>query len=63
MQNPKLDELANQEIETLIKKYGYDMQSHRAGSICKIIEKKQDIAWSEDILASLVDIALHHENS
>lgn len=41
----------------------YDMQSHRAGSICKIIEKKQDIAWSEDILASLVDIALHHENS
>lgn len=63
VQNPKLDELANQEIETLIKKYGYDMQSHRAGSICKIIEKKQDIAWSEDILASLVDIALHHENS
>lgn len=58
-----MDELANQEIETLIKKYGYDMQSHRAGSICKIIEKKQDIAWSEDILASLVDIALHHENS
>lgn len=41
VQNPKLDELANQEIETLIKKYGYDMQSHRAGSICKIIEKNK----------------------
>lgn len=44
VQNSELDEISNQEIETLIKKYGYDMQSHRAGSICKIIEKNKTLS-------------------
>lgn len=62
-QNSQLNDVSNQEIEYLIFKYGYDMLSDRAGTICEIIEKMHDTKWSNDIFNLLIDIALHHENS
>lgn len=56
----KLDTVNNADIEKAFHKYGYDQKSDRALAYCHIIEKKQDICWSEDTLRILIDIAENH---
>ena len=58
----KLDEIDNFEIEKVFRKFGYDYKSKRAMLYCEIIEKKQDIIWSEYVLKMLKDIAENHQN-
>lgn len=52
--------LAN--VEILIDRYGYSLESYSATYICEIIENHPDYNWSEKILNVLSDIALHHKS-
>lgn len=56
----KLETVNNSDIEKMFHKYGYDHESDRALVYCRIIEKKQDLSWSEDTLRMLIDIVENH---
>lgn len=49
-------------VEILIDRYGYSLESYSAAYICEIIENHPDYNWSEKILNVLSDIALHHKS-
>ena len=57
-----LDSLSVELIEKMFDKYLYDYKSHRAISICRIIEKKKKVSWSDNTIEMLKDIAINHEN-
>ncbi|MBT2287600.1 hypothetical protein J7E73_00320 [Paenibacillus albidus] len=49
-------------LEEMILKYLYNLNSYRASSICTIIESREEVTWSQEILNILKDIAVNHEN-
>ncbi|XZH38286.1 hypothetical protein ACSW8X_11160 [Clostridium perfringens] len=57
-----LNQLSVNLLEKIIKKYGYSYDSYRARNICTIIEKRNDLEWSSDIISILNDIAINHNN-
>lgn len=57
-----LDSLSNQKVEELFVKFPCDYKSHRALSMCRILEKKSNGDWSENIMKQLVNISVNHEN-
>lgn len=54
--------LKGNNIECLVRKFGYDYTSFRAANICRIVEQNAEISWSEFMLDCIEDIALHHNN-
>ena len=57
-----LDEIDIMLLEKLFKKYGYDYENERAKMICRIIEKRKDVSWSDAVIEMLIDIAENHKN-
>ncbi|HHU52705.1 MAG TPA: hypothetical protein GXZ43_01305, partial [Clostridiaceae bacterium] len=49
-------------IENAILRYRCNYDSHRASSICRIIEKKRNVSWSQEIIDLLIDIAHNNRN-
>ncbi|MNW40958.1 hypothetical protein D3C74_180840 [compost metagenome] len=49
-------------LEEMILKYLYDYTSYRASYICTIIENREEVDWSQEILDILKDIAIKHKN-
>lgn len=58
----KLDMVANVDIEKMFSKYVYNYEDRRAIIYCGIVEKKQDIQWSEEVFKMLKDIAENHKD-
>ncbi|ENK0837897.1 ATP-binding protein [Clostridium botulinum] len=58
----QLNEVPTQLLEKMILKYGYNHYSFRAEYICYIIEKKENVDWSQDMIDILNDIAINHFN-
>ena len=57
-----LDEIDIMLLEKLFKKYGYDYENERAKMICRIIERRKDVSWSDAVIEMLIDIAENHKN-
>lgn len=57
-----LDEIDIMLLERMFKKYGYDYESEKAKMICRIIERRKDVSWSDAVLEMLIDIAGNHKN-
>lgn len=49
-------------IEQAILRHPSSYDSYRASSICKIIEKKRQSNWPQEIINVLFDIAINHHN-
>ncbi|MEK4527753.1 hypothetical protein CXK86_08105 [Paenibacillus sp. BGI2013] len=49
-------------LESMIFKFSFNFTSYRANSICTMIEKSDDVGWSQEMLDSLKDIAIKHKN-
>lgn len=56
----KIKEVSSSEIESLIRKFGYNYTSYRAEYICEIVKRKPKDKWSDYMLDCIKDIALHH---
>ncbi|MEK4042095.1 hypothetical protein NSU18_00420 [Paenibacillus sp. FSL H8-0048] len=58
-----LNNIPQELLEEMILKYLYDNDNYsRASSLCTIIEKRDNIAWSHEILDIIKDIAINHNN-
>ncbi|MDO5519780.1 MAG: hypothetical protein Q4G58_04730 [bacterium] len=57
-----LDEVEDDLIESMFNKYSYDYKSYRAVTICRIVEKKKNVRWSQRTFDIIKDIAKNHEN-
>lgn len=57
-----LNDVSSKLLEKMILKYLYNYTSYRANYICMIIEKKENIEWSQQIIDVLKDIAINHNN-
>lgn len=57
-----LDEIDITLLEKLFEKYEYDYEKERAQIICRIIEKRKDVSWSDAVIEMLIDIAGNHKN-
>ncbi|ACX63346.1 hypothetical protein [Paenibacillus sp. Y412MC10] len=49
-------------LEAMILRYLYNYNSHRAGYICSLIEKREEKGWSQEVLDIINDIAINHKN-
>lgn len=57
-----LTDIPNDLLEKLFVEFPSDLDSYRAQNICRIIEKSQNINWSDNTLEMLMDIAVKHNN-
>lgn len=57
-----LDEIDITLLEKMFEKYEYDYEKERAQIICRIIEKRKDVSWSDAVIEMLIDIAGNHKN-
>lgn len=57
-----LDELPNELIEKIFKKFPCNNESYRANCICWIIEKKRNVNWTEETIEMLKNIAENHKD-
>lgn len=57
-----LDEIDITLLEKMFEKYEYDYEKERAQIICRIIEKRKDVSWSDAVIEILIDIARNHKN-
>lgn len=57
-----LDSLDNQKVEELFENLPCDYKSKRALSMCRILEKKSNENWSENLMNKLADFAVNHED-
>ena len=44
-----LDEIDIMLLERMFEKYGYDYENERAKMICRIIERRKDVLWSDAV--------------
>ncbi|WP_220124474.1 HEAT repeat domain-containing protein, partial [Paenibacillus polymyxa] len=49
-------------LEAMILKFSFDFTSYRASSICTIIENRDEVGWSQEVLDFLKSIAINHKN-
>lgn len=57
-----LDEIDITLLEKMFEKYEYDYEKERAQIICRIIEKRKNVSWSDAVIKMLIDIARNHKN-
>ncbi|MBH5317507.1 hypothetical protein I6N90_06715 [Paenibacillus sp. GSMTC-2017] len=57
-----LDKVPSKQLEALILKYSFNYTSYRASSICTLVENREKVEWSQEILDILKDIANNHKN-
>lgn len=57
-----LNSIPKELIEEMFLRYSCDSYSFRAASICTIIEKRDDVEWSKEVLDILLNIAINHRN-
>ena len=58
---PSKVQIPTEQIEKLILKYGYNLETQRAISICRIIRNHSG-NWSDEILNIIADIAINHKD-
>ena len=57
-----LDEIDIAFLEKMFGKYRYDYENERAKTLCRIIERRKDVSWSDAVIEMLIDIAGNHKN-
>lgn len=57
-----IDDVPSELLEKMILRYPCDDTSYKANYICVLIEKRENVKWSQEILNILKDIAVNHKN-
>lgn len=57
-----ITEISNYLLEDLFKEFPSDNNSYRAQNICRIIERTENVGWSDETLKMLMEIAVNHNN-